>query len=47
MINEPLCISLDEKTKSLLDKYGEQHSLSRSAVLRMIVNDFFLKKDGN
>ena len=36
---------VDEKTKTLLDEYGTQHSLSRSAVLRMIVNDFFLKRE--
>ena len=37
-------IVIDDKTVNLLDEYGEKHSLSRSAVIRLIVNDFFLKK---
>jgi len=36
-----VCITLDDKTKSLLDKYGEDHALSRSAVVRLVVNEFF------
>ena len=35
-------ISLDKKTKKILDKYSEEHALSRSSAIRLIVNDFFL-----
>lgn len=35
-------ITLDKKTKNLVDKYGEEHSLSRSATIRLAVNEFFL-----
>lgn len=36
-------IILDDKTKNLLDEYGKKHAISRSATLRMIVNEFFKK----
>ena len=39
------CISIDEKTKNLLDEYSNNHSISRSASIRFIVNDFFFKKE--
>lgn len=39
-------ITLDKKTKSKLDSYGEKHALSRSAVIRLAVNDFFLRLRG-
>ena len=41
------CLSIDEKTIELLDNFSKKHSLSRSATLRLIVNEFFLKKDRN
>lgn len=39
------CIYLDEKTRKLLDEYGEKYALSRSAVARMAINDFFLRQE--
>jgi hypothetical protein len=42
-----ICVCLDEKTKSLLDNYGEKHSISRSAAMRFIVNSFFIREEGN
>jgi hypothetical protein len=38
-------ITIDAKTKQLLDIYGENHGLSRSATIRVIVNDFFLNQE--
>lgn len=46
-IGKPTCLYLDETTKKKIDKYGEKRQLSRSAALRLIVNEFFLKKRGN
>ena len=37
------CISIDEKTKKLLDEFSKNHSISRSASIRMIVNEYFIK----
>ena len=37
------CVSIDKKTINLLDKYSKDHSISRSASIRMIVNEYFLK----
>lgn len=39
-------ITLDKKTKKKIDKYGDDHSLSRSAAIRFICNDFFLRLGG-
>lgn len=39
-------ITLDPTTKSKIDRYGEAHGLSRSSAIRLIVNAFFLKRDG-
>jgi hypothetical protein len=41
------CINLDEKTNKLLEKYSTTHSIPKSVAVRMIVNDFFLKLEGN
>lgn len=41
-----ICVYIDNKTRSLIDEYGKKHSISRSATLRLIVNDFFLKNKG-
>jgi len=41
---EIIGITLDKKTKSLVDKYGEDHSISRSAVIRFCCNEFFLNQ---
>jgi hypothetical protein len=47
MINkkEIIGITLDSQTKKLTDDFGEKHGLSRSAVIRLAVNEFFLKKE--
>ncbi|MCK4995756.1 MAG: hypothetical protein KAR55_02610 [Thermoplasmatales archaeon] len=39
------CINLDEKTTSRIKKYAEEHGIPKSVVIRIIVNDFFLKKE--
>ena len=36
-------IYLDKKTKEKLDMYARNHSLSRSAVIRLACNEFFIK----
>jgi hypothetical protein len=41
-----LSITLDKRTKEFLDKYAEMHAINRSAAIRIILNDFFLDKDG-
>lgn len=38
-------ITIDYKTKELLDKYARMHAISRSATIRLITNDFFIKKE--
>ena len=45
MVVEICSITLDEKTKALLDTYAKNHSISRSAVIRLAVNEFFLKTE--
>lgn len=40
------CIMLDEKTHSRVKNYAEDHGIPRAVVIRMIVNDFFLKQRG-
>lgn len=42
---KPFCINLDEKTASRVKKYAEDHGIPKAVVIRMIVNDFFLKKE--
>lgn len=39
-------IVLDKKTKRLLRDYCKTHVISRSAAIRLIVNDFFLNRGG-
>jgi len=41
---EVLSITIDKKTKGLLDEYAENHVINRSATIRMILNEFFLKR---
>lgn len=40
------CVALDEKTINKLSRYCKDHSISRSAVIRLAVNDFFIRLDG-
>ena len=37
-------ITIDKRTKKLLDVYVENHANSRSVALSVIVNNFFYKK---
>jgi len=46
MVVKICIITLDEKTKKLLDSYGRTHSISRSTVIRLAVNEFFIKLGG-
>ena len=43
IVKRNYCIVLDEKTREKIDKYAKNHALSRSAVIRLAVNDFFLR----
>ena len=43
---KPTCLYVDDKTINLLDQYKKIYNLSRSAALRIIVHDFFLKQGG-
>ena len=43
---EIIGITIDKKTKNLIDKYGENHAISRSAVIRLACNDFFIRLGG-
>jgi metal-responsive CopG/Arc/MetJ family transcriptional regulator len=45
-IFDRISITIDKKTKEKIDGYGENHSLSRSAVIRLITSEFFIKKEG-
>ncbi|MCK5260874.1 MAG: hypothetical protein KAJ44_01695 [Thermoplasmatales archaeon] len=40
---EIIGITMDKKTKKKIDTYGEDHALSRSSVIRLAVNDFFIR----
>jgi len=40
------CINLDEKTLERVEKYGHEHGIARAVVIRLAVNDFFLKLGG-
>lgn len=40
---KPHCINLDEKTSARIKKYAEEHGIPKAVVIRMIVNDYFLK----
>lgn len=40
---KPYCINLDEKTHSRVKEYAEAHGIPRAVVIRLAVNDFFLK----
>jgi len=40
-----ITITIDNRTKSLVDKYALAHSISRSATIRLAVNEFFLHQE--
>jgi len=40
---KPYCINLDEQTVGRITKYAENHGIARSVVIRLAVNEFFLK----
>ena len=40
---KPTSIALQEKELKLIDEYGKKFGLGRSATIRVIVNNFFLK----
>jgi len=39
-------ITIDEKTKQLLDEFAQSRSLSRSSSIRMILNEYLHKLEG-
>jgi len=40
-------VLLDEKTNSKLSKFAEERAINKSACIRMILNEYFLEKEGN
>jgi len=42
----PKSISLGENEIKLIDEYAKKFGLNRSAVVRYVINDFFLKNKG-
>ena len=45
MKNNMISLALDDATLKNLDNYGQLHSISRSATIRLILTKFFLKED--
>lgn len=45
--NKITTISLNEKEQKLIDTYGRKYGLNRSACIRFILNDFFIKNKEN
>jgi predicted transcriptional regulator len=43
MIAEIVSITIDNATKEKLDQYARAHSISRSATIRLLLNEFFDK----
>lgn len=39
-----ICTYLEDNTKALLNHYAERHSISRSATIGTIENEFFLTR---
>jgi uncharacterized protein YdaU (DUF1376 family) len=39
------CVMIDSPTSSKLDKWASERSITRSAAVRMILNEFFLEDD--
>jgi len=46
MTLETCCITLDTKTKNRISTFAKKHSISRSAAIRLIINEYFLKGRG-
>ena len=46
-ITKQICLYIDSKTKALLDEFAEKHALSRSSTVRMILRDFFERRQSN
>ena len=45
MVVKIYTITLDDKTKHKLDSYAQNHAISRSAAIRLAVNEYFLKQE--
>jgi len=43
---KPFCINLDEKTIARVKKYSDDHGIAKAVVIRLAVNDFFLRLEG-
>ncbi len=39
-------VYLGKKTKDKIEKYAKDHDLSRSSAIKLMVNEFFLKRKG-
>ena len=46
-ITKQICLYIDSRTKALLDDFAENHALSRSSTVRMILRDFFERRQSN
>lgn len=42
-----ICLYIDNKTKALLDGFANRHAISRSSTVRLILRDFFEKRELN
>jgi len=40
-------VYLGKKTKEKIDRYAKEHDLSRSSTIKLMVNEFFLKREAN
>lgn len=43
-MNKTTGVALDEKTTKLCDDFGTRRGLSRSAVIRLCINEFFINR---
>jgi len=41
---EIIGITIDPATKKIVDDFAESHGLSRSSVIRLATNEYFLKR---
>ena len=45
MKTEPVCISLDEETKQKIDEYAKVRHVTRSVMIRILLNEILLSKE--
>lgn len=47
VLGKPITIYVDENILDPLDTWAREHRISRSSAIRLIISDFFLKKEVN